>query len=191
MTSVGGFDWNDKAVCHPLAALSRGSAAPAFSAELRGKQPDTCAFRKESAKTLKTKAVTGSVLKQLSDPKQVSSGRDAVSQLLLWECSPVSGDWWKILSKNPKPKPGSSLTLNYPEAFDRGTQLSSWPPHETPKSNLLCSKGCISHWWMFSAHKMITARADCHCKSLKSLEAQPSITAVLDDTVDGVTRAPA
>lgn len=55
----------------------------AFSAELRGKQPDTCAFQKERMKTLKTKAVTVSVLKQPSDPKQVSSGRDAVHKMLL------------------------------------------------------------------------------------------------------------
>lgn len=173
-------------------APSQRSAVLAFSAELRGKQPATRAFQKERAKTLKTKGVTVSVLKRLPDPKQVSSGRDAASKMLLgWENTAVSGDWQKNLNKKPTPKPRSSLTLNYPEAFDRGTQLSSWPPRETPNSNLLCYKGCISHWWMLSAHKMITARADCHCKSLNSLEAQPSVTAVWDDPVYGVTRAPA
>lgn len=54
-----------------------------FSAELRGKQPGTCAFQKERAKPLKTEGVTVSVLRQLSDPKQVSSGRDAASKMLL------------------------------------------------------------------------------------------------------------
>lgn len=44
---------------------------------------------------------------------------------------------------------------------------------------------------MFSARKMITARVDCHCKSLNSLEAQPSITGFLADTVYDATRAPA
>lgn len=80
-------------------ALSQRSAVPAFSAELRGKQPGTCAFQKECTKILKTKGVTASVLKQPSEPKQVSSGRDAASKMLLRQNTTVSGDWWKILNK--------------------------------------------------------------------------------------------
>lgn len=139
MTSVGGFDWNDKAVCHPLLChrdqqcwlsflLSWGESSPALarfrrSAQKHWKQKESRSQCWSSSLTLNKSAV------EEMQPLRCSCEKIALSL-------ETDGKFW---TKNPN-QTHKALSLNYPEAFDRGTQPSSWPPRETPNSNLPCCR---------------------------------------------------